>query len=113
VGLAQRGLDALWLRPSAGGALTMPIVMLRQLRDLADPELAAYQSIVEAGAHVTGYRGATWSAGDAHEIRVHEHASMPLVSELGLESATPRALASSHARFDFVVDAGREVWRAE
>jgi hypothetical protein len=112
LGLAQRGLDAAVLRPGGAGGRSLPLVFLRQLRDVRQPELAAYQAIIEAPARLTRYRGASW-LGDQHDLAIADSGSLPLVRELGLESATPRPLLASRARFDFVMERGRELWRGD
>ena len=89
----------------------VPMVNLLQLRDPADGTRAAYQSIVESTCHPTKFAGGglldgTW------ELTLLDVESAPIAADLGLGGNTARARWAAWVGMDFVVNEGREVWRA-
>jgi hypothetical protein len=89
----------------------VPLVFLRQFRDVADGRRACYQSVVEAQARVLHFHGAGHLPGD-YRLKVGSFESHPIVRELGLSGPEPDALAAWYADFDFILENGRELWRA-
>jgi uncharacterized protein with NAD-binding domain and iron-sulfur cluster len=84
------------------------MVFLKQIRDAADHSRACYQSIVEATARVTAFRGGGRLEGD-YEVILPPLASHPIASDLGLSSSPIAATFDAWLDFDFDVDAGEEI----
>ncbi len=108
---AQRALDPLLAPLFARTRAEANLVFLKQFRDIADPSVACYQAIAEAPARVTAYRGTRWTT-RSYEIALGTAASLPLVEQLGLAGPTLTPFASAEVDFDFVMERGREVWKA-
>jgi hypothetical protein len=75
---------------------------LKQFRDCADPARACYQAVVRASAALRGVRRIAGAGPYAY--RIHDHASHPLVEQLGLP-AEGRA-RGVFCEFDFDFEAG-------
>jgi hypothetical protein len=73
---------------------------------------ACYQAIVEAKASVRSLRGYGPLPG-AYRVGWGDYASHPFASELGLEPGGQEAIAAAWVDFDFVMEPGREVFRAD
>ena len=92
------------------GAVSLPMLFLKQFRDVADPSRACYQAIVEAAARMTHVTHAGVLRG-AFTVEITAADSHPIARELGLaDKSTP--IAQFFVRSDFLIDVGREVWRA-
>lgn len=92
------------------GAVSLPMLFLKQFRDAGDPSRACYQAIVEAPARMTHIAEAGWIRG-AFEVEITAADSHPIARELGLADViTP--IAQFFVRSDFLMEVGREVWRA-
>jgi hypothetical protein len=89
----------------------VPLVFLKQFRDVADGRRACYQAIVEAPAQVLQFRTAGELKG-AYRVVLHNFDSCPIARDLGLTAEGQPALAAWYTDFDFVMGNGREVWRA-
>jgi uncharacterized protein with NAD-binding domain and iron-sulfur cluster len=89
----------------------VPVVFLKQFRDVADPRRACYQAIVEAPARVTSFQGAGLLDG-SYALDVTQCMTHPIVRELGLRGAQQPVLGAWHVDFGFVMETGTEVWRA-
>ena len=93
-----------------------PLVFLKQFRDVADGTRACYQAIVEAMSKVIAFRSGGFLAGD-YSVAIRTLESHPIVAELGL---TPDPLqpgkfpvkSAFTVEFDFVLENGREIWKA-
>ncbi len=105
------------LAGSAGdlAAGVVPMVFLKQFRDVADPTRACYQAIVEAEVRQTGGL-AGGMLGHDYELVVRDHPGFPIASRLGLvgrrqgdEVVVPVRLPLS-LELDFMLDTGRVVW---
>jgi hypothetical protein len=84
----------------------VPNVFIKQFRDVADPNRACYQAIVEAKEKVTGFRTAGLLAGE-YELTIFPFASHPIAADLGLSSGPNEALAAWYVDFDFDLEKGR------
>lgn len=62
---------------------TMPMVFLKEFRDVANGAKACYRAVVEAPAKVTHLRQ-VGRIGHGYQVAVHQYASHPIVQELGL-----------------------------
>ena len=89
----------------------VPVVFLKQFRDVADPRRACYQAIVEAPARMTSFQGAGLLDG-AYALDVTPCETHPLARELGLRGQQQPVLGAWHVDFGFVMETGTEVWRA-
>ena len=89
----------------------IPVLFLRQLRDIREPTRAAFQEIVVASArhehaHGGGLLGESW------RLHVAGHDSPPIARTLGISSAGVDAQAAFWTRFDFTMELGQTLWRA-
>jgi hypothetical protein len=88
----------------------VPMFFLRQFRDVAEPDRAAYQAIIEAAADMTAWRGGGFL--DEHVLTIRECASHPIAKDLGLGRGRIETGFGFWADFDFDIGLGRELWRA-
>ncbi|AUX22585.1 hypothetical protein SOCEGT47_030890 [Sorangium cellulosum] len=86
-------------------------VFLKQFRDAEHTDRACYQAIIEATARVQALRGHGRLPG-ALRVAWGDHDSHPFEADLGLEPGGQEALAAAWVDFDFVLEPGREVFRA-
>lgn len=63
----------------------LPLIFLKQFRDITIPENACYQAITEGNGVVDNLNGG-WFLGDEYEISIQDFASFPIMSDLGLPS---------------------------
>ena len=88
-----------------------PMVFLKQIPDVADPTKACYLSLIEAPSNMTGFN---------HGGLLHQHYqatftpydSHPIAADLGFTSATVPSVVSFYVEFNFEIDGGIEIWRA-
>ncbi len=104
------------LRELAAGVV--PMIFLKQFRDVVDPSRACYQAIVEAATRQTGNLCGGLLGGH-HAVEIHDSSGLPLATRLGIVGErTPRGTVLASAPkafwldFDFVLDTGRVVWSA-
>jgi hypothetical protein len=88
------------------------IAFLKQFRDVQHTERACYQAIIEAKATVRALRGYGPIPG-TFQVSWGEHASHPFTADLGLKPGGQQAIAATWADFDFVMESGREIFRAD
>jgi hypothetical protein len=88
-----------------------PMIFLKQFRAISDGKRACYQAIVEAPARLLTLRSAGRLRG-RHEVEIQPYESHPIARDLGLRSGRLTPFASVYADFDFVMNNGRELWRA-
>jgi hypothetical protein len=88
------------------------LVFLKQFRDVACPTKACYQAIVEAPLSLEPM-SASYDQLDPgqYTIALADWDSHPIASEVGVDPGAPVETAF-HARFDFDIQLGLEVWRA-
>ena len=91
-----------------GGGL--PVVFLKQFRDIADPDRACYQAICEARIEVTELHG-LGVLGD-YAIALHDLASEGIRQDLGLGTGPLEPFAATWSRYDFLLHRGATLWRA-
>lgn len=90
---------------------TMPIVLLKQIRDAQTPMHACYQAVQLADFRVLGFRGAGQLPG-SHSVQIQELANEPVRRELGFAAGPVTAVSAFWADFDFMVTVSQELWRA-
>lgn len=88
----------------------VPMFFLRQFRDVADPQHACYQAIVEAACDITDWHGGGFL--DEHVLTIHDTASHPVRKDLGLPGGAIETGFGFWAELDFTVGLGKELWRA-
>jgi len=88
----------------------IPMVFLKQFRDVTDPSAACYQAIVEANATVNGFSGAGFLPG-GWDLQMYSYASVDMPAYLGFEPKQ-RIDLGFYVNFSFSMDLGKEVWRA-
>lgn len=64
---------------------TLPMIFLKQFRDITHPEKACYQAITE-GNGLTDKFFNGWFLGSEYEITISEMASFPICADLGLDN---------------------------
>lgn len=111
VRLSQAGVVA-WQAAQIARGGAVEIVFLRQLRDAADPERAAFQEIIEAPARMTSRPHANTLEG-AWEVDLPHHDSHPIARELGLREYGNPVHDGREVRFDFVMEKGERVWGSD
>ena len=93
-------LENLWHRE-------VPLVFLKQFRDISDATKACYQSIIETHGIVTKFRG-----GDLlgqYDINISHLDTLPIETDLGLPSRTATQ-SSFRVEVDMTFQAGKEIW---
>ena len=90
---------------------TMPIVLLKQIRDAQTPMHACFQAVQLADFQVLGFRGAGQLPG-SHSVQIQELANEPLRRELGFAAGPVAAVTAFWVDFDFMVTVSQELWRA-
>jgi hypothetical protein len=90
----------------------VPMVFLKQFRDVADPAQACYQSIVEVTCKMTKFHSGWFLPGD-WEVVVNRYASHPIAADLGLPDNPIRPVVSYWVSFDFEIGNGVEIWKAQ
>lgn len=88
----------------------VPMFFLRQFRDVAEPDRAAYQAIIEAPCDLTAFRGGGFL--DEHVLTIRTCASHPIARDLGLSPGRIETGFGFWADFDFDIALGKELWRA-
>lgn len=92
----------------------IPFVFLKQFRDAANPDLAAYQAIVEAPVKFKKFHQGGFLSGK-YDLQLNHLDSHPLQDKLGLKmkDGKQKALAGLQMKVDFELGLGKEVWRGE
>lgn len=113
--VAALGLDLMHLlkplfdRVQSGG---IPFVFLRQLRSVADPDVAAYQAICEADVPLDNLTEVKLLSGD-WTIQIRQADSHPLVEDLGLSGNKIQPALAFEVGMDFQFSTGKEIWRVD
>lgn len=89
----------------------IPVLFLRQLRDIHEPTRAIFQEIVIASArhervHGGGFIDGSW------RLHVPNRDSPPVARTLGIPAEGVEAQAAFWTRFDFAMELGQTLWRA-
>lgn len=91
--------------------LEVPMVFLKQFRDVQDGNKACYQAIVEATAKLEKFREGHPFLRYKFQVSVENFDSHPIVNELGLK-LTQTAQLAFWIHFDFSFGNGTEIWKA-
>ena len=89
----------------------VPLALLRQFRDVNDGSTACYQAIVRVPIRATRIRQGGILPG-TYAMDLHDLASHPIASDLGLDPSALSSLKGFWLDFDFELERGTEVWRA-
>jgi hypothetical protein len=84
---------------------------LKQLRDVARPQEACYQAIVEAPLVAERVRETCWLT-DRYEVKFEDLDSHPVMETFGLAEGWQPVEGAIYLRADMVLQPGEEVWRA-
>jgi len=102
---------ALWLRiAGALGSGQIPVLALKQFRDVALPDRACYQAVTESIIKVTRLHGGGL-LGD-YRLTLQDLESTPIARDLGVPEGPLTPLAAGWILYDFRFEAGRELWKA-
>ncbi|MEM1249349.1 MAG: acetoacetate decarboxylase family protein [Acidobacteriota bacterium] len=87
----------------------LPVVFLKQFRDIEEGDGACYQAITETKARIDAFKGVHREGAVDLDLAVLD--SHPIGCDLGIESQ--RAALALRARLDFSALPGRVIWEAE
>jgi hypothetical protein len=90
----------------------VPMVFLKQFRDVANPDIACYQSIVEVSCRITRFGGGGLLHHE-YEVDIGDFASHPVRRDLGLADGPLRPILNFWCEFDFEIGYGTEIWKPE
>ncbi len=92
--------------------LDVPMVYLKQFRDIADGKQACYQAIVESPNQMTAFNGAGFLHGD-WELAISQFASCRLIDELGLKLTDSKVISAFHfyVEMAFTAQPGTVIYR--
>lgn len=91
--------------------LEVPMVFLKQFRDVQDGNKACYQAIVEATAKLEKFHEGHPFLWHKFQVSVENFDSHPIVNELGLK-LTQTAQLAFWIHFNFSFGNGKEIWKA-
>jgi hypothetical protein len=102
--------DLHFLTSTAGDLMhgRMPMVLLKQIRDVADGAHACYQAIIEFDLTMQNVRSPRISF-DSHALDIADYASHPIVSEFGFAASTVPAVLSASMTYDLTLGTGRVI----
>jgi hypothetical protein len=105
--------------PGPGGAAELlsrlaavPVVGIKQFRDIASPASACYQAIVEAPVSFVETLGQPEIVFDGFDLRLMDLDSHPVAAALGIQPDTQRVPVAFHFQAAMRMDVGTVVWRA-
>ena len=94
---------------------SVPMLFLKQFRDVGDGRRACYKALVTANSVPSNIRDGGILPG-TFDVTINGFASHPIVRELGLgpnpATATIPGCVGFFVDFDFLMERGRELWRA-
>jgi len=110
MGLTQ--LLAMFFADFADDHVTM--VQLKQFRDIEDPQIACFQSIVEVETFLVRSRAWGMLPADDYTVDIRKLDGAPIVRELGVNAGPHRPAFALWLDFDFDFDleAGQTLWSA-
>jgi hypothetical protein len=85
----------------------VPMVFLKQFRDVGDATKACYQAVLEAPSHLDKFHGGWFT--HPHDVAITPCDSHPIVAECGLAGPTLRAELGFWCRMDFTMKTGTVV----
>lgn len=88
--------------------LRMPMVFLREFRDIADPERTCYQKVIETMPGAKKIYGGRIYRND-FEVTITPCDSAPIARDLGLPAGPIKPTMAFYMNFDFEIGTGEEV----
>jgi uncharacterized protein with NAD-binding domain and iron-sulfur cluster len=85
----------------------VPLVFLKQFRDVVDPSKACYQAVIEAPSHLQKFYGGWFTP--PHDIAITPCDSHPIVAECGLAGPSLRSNLGFWCQMDFVMEPGKVI----
>jgi hypothetical protein len=92
------------------GLGNIPLVFLKQFRDVTYSDRACYQAIIASFCKLTGFSSAHF-LGD-YQITLFDYPSDPIRQDFGFPEGPLKPKLSFYLEYDFVVEPGRELWKA-
>lgn len=86
----------------------MPMVALKQFRDVVDGTRACYQAVIEFDMTLQNLRSMSLSF-DPWELEIGQFESHPIVAEFGFPASKVPTLVSTHMQYDLQLGAGRVI----
>lgn len=102
-------LGFLWQELKDMVNLRIPMVFLKQFRDVADASKACYQAVIEADGYLKGFHSASILSGK-YEMLLNRMDTHPMDLDLGISSVNQIGHAF-RVDCDLYFDNGKEVWR--
>ena len=95
---------------------SVPMLFLKQFRDVGDGRRACYKALVTANSTPTEIRSGGILPG-SYDLTIRSFASHPVIRDMGLGSpddaeTTLRGCSGFYVDFDFLMERGRELWKA-
>jgi hypothetical protein len=95
-----------------GLTMNVPLVNLKQFRDVADPTRACFQSITEAPIRMDSFGGG-WFLSGSYELVISPAESHQIVSDFGLAGNVVPVELAWWMRMEFSALPGKDVWKAK
>jgi hypothetical protein len=92
--------------------MNVPLVNLKQFRDVADPTRACFQSITEAPIRMDSFGGG-WFLSGSYELVISPAESHQIVSDFGLAGNVVPVELAWWMRMEFSAMPGKDVWKAK
>lgn len=89
----------------------IPLVFIKQFRDLENGNHACYQAIVNAFARMTQFHSGGFLSGE-YKAKISNFQSHPIISDLGLAGEEIDVLSAFYTYYDFRMDGGTVIWKA-
>ena len=89
--------------------LRIPMVFLKQFRDVADASKACYQAVIEANGFLKGFHGGSLLSGN-YQFMLNHMDTHPMGQDFGIGEVSPIGHAF-RIEVDLFFDNGTEVWR--
>jgi hypothetical protein len=89
--------------------MKLPMVLLKQFRDIADPQSACYAGVVRVTNEISHFRGGGLLPDD-YSIDIADLAGEPMRREFDLAANPIKPSAAFWLEFDFVVGTGTVLW---
>ena len=89
----------------------IPLVFIKQFRDLENGNRACYQALVNSFARMTKFHTGGFLPGN-YKVKVSNFQSHPIISDLGLTGEEIDVLAAFYTYYDFRMDGGTVIWQA-
>ena len=88
------------------------MIQLKQFRDIEDPQIACFQSIVEVNTILVQCRGWGVLPSDEYTVDIRTLDGAPVVRELGVNASAHHPAFALWLDFDFDLEAGETLWLA-